>query len=149
MSYELPETDQDFIDKIQAEYSQAQLDGGEGLRHAQYRLAWSLVHSSNPAQVEQGIEMSRMLCDIETDSSSKREAEYYLAVGFLKSKSYVDAWRQVKAVLAEWPEFRQAEQLKGLIQERIIHEGVVGIGIAGATLLGAGAIAVAAALMRR
>ena len=37
----------------------------------------------------------------------------------------------------EWPEFRQAEQLKVLVEDKLVKEGLIGVGVA----VGIGAVA--------
>ena len=58
----------------------------------------------------------------------------HLCVLFMSSPLSISAFlsRQQK-----YPDFRQAEVLKGLVDDAIVRDGVIGVGIAGAVAVGA------------
>lgn len=139
MSFELPQTSGDVLSAVRAEYTAAQQKGGDSFRDAEYRLAWALVHSPHREDVEVGEDIAKQLISVETDRN--RDAEYYLAVAYYKLGKYVGARRQIAQILEKWPDFRQAERLKALADEKVMREGLIGVGIAGAAVVGIGAVA--------
>lgn len=81
----------------------------------------------------------RLLTEIFRNSPERRrECLYYLALGNYKLGSYAEARRYDERLLELEPENMQALSLKGLIDDRVQKEGLVGAAIV------SGVVAVAA-----
>lgn len=141
------------------------------------RFIWALVHSSETSNVKLGLDMAKVFLEEELTTDSRRNVKYCIAVALFKSRSYVAARRELNLIievggvlmmmgsgvepmrfnaecsmvvfLQEFKDFRQAIHLKELTEEKLVREGVIGVAIAGATVVGAGAIAIAASLLKR
>lgn len=64
-------------------------------------------------------------------ANRRREALYYLALGHYKLANYTQASSLVNQLLAQEPNNLQAKSLKGLIDEAVGREGVVGMALVG------------------
>lgn len=101
-----------------------------------FNYAWGLIKSSTRDEQQEGV---RLLTDIFRNSPDRRrECLYYLALGNYKLGSYAEARRYNERLLELEPENLQAKSLKGLIDEKVQKEGLVGAAIVG------GIVAVAA-----
>lgn len=101
-----------------------------------FNYAWGLIKSSQRQEQQEGVQL---LTDIFRNSPDRRrECLYYLALGNYKLGSYAEARRYNERLLELEPENLQAKSLKGLIDDRVQKEGLVGAAIVG------GVVAVAA-----
>lgn len=101
-----------------------------------FNYAWGLIKSSTRDEQQEGV---RLLTDIFRNSPDRRrECLYYLALGNYKLGSYAEARRYNERLLELEPENLQAKSLKGLVDEKVQKEGLVGAAIVG------GIVAVAA-----
>lgn len=132
----LPVSDLEFVSQAQAEYdSLFQTGTADEVDSARHRLVWALVHSPHSKHQQRGLEICRLKLQDRSASASGREFRYFAAVACYNQGKYIEARREVSALLQESPEFRQADVLKGLIEDAIVKEGLVGVGI-GAAVLG-------------
>ncbi|KAK1317543.1 hypothetical protein QJS10_CPA05g00806 [Acorus calamus] len=112
------------------------------------RLSWALVHSKHPEDVQRGIAMLEASLNNSKTPLQYRERLYLLAVGHYRSGDYPRSRQLVEQCLEIVPDWRQAQTLKKMIEDRIQKDGVIGIGIA-ATAVGLVAGGIAAALARK
>lgn len=70
----------------------------------------------------------------------RRECLYYLALGNYKLGSYGEARRYNELLLDLEPANLQAASLKGLIDDRVAKEGLMGVAIVGGAAVAAGVI---------
>lgn len=70
----------------------------------------------------------------------RRECLYYLALGNYKLGNYAEARRYNELLLELEPANLQAGSLKGLIDEKVAKEGLVGAAIVGGLVVAAGVI---------
>lgn len=100
-------------------------------KEAAARLAWAFVHSKSSDDVKRGIAMLQVqLSDPSRTSVQEREVLYMLAVGHYRSSDLRQASDYCDRALKTSPDFRQASNLKRLIEDRIRQDGAIGIGIA-------------------
>lgn len=101
-----------------------------------FNYAWGLIKSSTRPEQQEGV---RLLTEIFRNSPERRrECLYYLALGNYKLGSYAEARRYNERLLELEPENMQAMSLKGLVDERVQREGLMGAAIV------SGVVAVAA-----
>eukprot|EP00850_Spirogloea_muscicola_P012382 SM000079S22500 [mRNA] locus=s79:563383:564918:+ [translate_table: standard] len=114
------------------------------------RLAWALVHSRRPADVQRGVAMLEEKLRDKLSSEQQREVLYLLAVGYFRSSDYTRSRRFVDKALQVQPNFRQAESLKKMVEDKIAADGMIGIGLAATAvaLVGAGVAALATSRRR-
>eukprot|EP00850_Spirogloea_muscicola_P011368 SM000070S21334 [mRNA] locus=s70:398476:400013:+ [translate_table: standard] len=144
------------------------------------RLAWALVHSRRPADVHRGVAMLEavtadrdaqalralrfkpfmltLACVLTSTEKlrdklsreQQREVLYLLAVGYFRSSDYTRSRRFVDKALQVQPNFRQAESLKKMVEDKIAADGMIGIGLAATAvaLVGAGVAALATSRRR-
>ncbi|CAN6444112.1 unnamed protein product [Victoria cruziana] len=112
------------------------------------RLSWALVHSRQPEDVQRGIAMLEAAVDNANSPLERREKLYLLAVGYFRSGDYSRSRNLLEQSLEISPDFRQAQSLKKVVEDRIAKDGVIGIGIA-ATVTGIVVGGIAAALARK
>lgn len=96
-------------------------------------LTWALVHSHKKTDVSRGLELIDAL--LTSDGTERRELLYLRAVGQFRLKHHLDARKTLKAIMVEYPDFRQAESLLESCEEQIVIDGIVGVG-AGAAIIG-------------
>ena len=70
----------------------------------------------------------------------RRECLYYLALGHYKLGNYAEAKRYNDILLDHEPNNMQAESLRGLIDERVAREGMMGMAIVGGIAVAAGVV---------
>jgi fission 1 protein len=70
----------------------------------------------------------------------RRECLYYLALGNFKLGNYAEARRYNELLLELEPANLQAGSLKGLIDEKVAKEGLVGAAIVGGLVVAAGVV---------
>ncbi|KAJ1922702.1 mitochondrial membrane protein [Tieghemiomyces parasiticus] len=101
-----------------------------------FNYAWGLVKSNYRKDQEKGI---RLLLEVHQEAPNRqRECLYYLALGFYKLGSYVEAKRFNESLLAYEPRNEQALSLRGLIDRKVSQDGFMGLAlIGGAVAIGA------------
>jgi|TARA_R110002003_G_scaffold296_18_gene18758 fission 1 protein len=83
----------------------------------------------------------RLLSEIFRNSRERRrECLYYLALGNYKLGNYAEARRYNELLLELEPANLQAGSLKGLIDEKVAKEGLVGAAIVGGLVVAAGVV---------
>lgn len=83
----------------------------------------------------------RLLSEIFRNSRERRrECLYYLALGNYKLGNYAEARRYNELLLELEPANLQAGSLKGLIDEKVAKEGLVGAAIVGGIVVAAGVV---------
>ncbi|KAI9715820.1 MAG: mitochondrial membrane protein [Chrysothrix sp. TS-e1954] len=103
-----------------------------------FNYAWGLIKSSNRPHQQEGV---RLLTDIfRASPDRRRECLYYLALGNYKLGSYAEARKYNDLLLDIEPENLQATSLKGLIDEKVQREGLVGAAIVGGIAVVAGVV---------
>jgi fission 1 protein len=70
----------------------------------------------------------------------RRECLYYLALGNYKLGNYAEARRYNELLLELEPANLQAGSLKGLIDDKVAKEGMVGAAIVGGLVVAAGVV---------
>lgn len=70
----------------------------------------------------------------------RRECLYYLALGNYKLGNYADARRYNELLLGLEPQNLQASSLKGLIDDKVNKEGLMGAAIVGGLAVAAGIV---------
>ena len=97
-----------------------------------------LIKSNSRQDQQTGV---RLLSEIFRDSPERRrECLYYLALGNYKLGSYADARRYNDRLLKYEPANLQAGSLKGLIDDKVAKEGMIGVAIVGGLAVAAGVI---------
>ncbi|GIL64459.1 hypothetical protein Vafri_18375 [Volvox africanus] len=129
----LPSVDLDFVKHAEDEYHSIFNTGkSEEVDAARFRLVWALVHSTHRGHQSRGLELCRAKL---REQAKDKEYRYFAAVACYNMGQYIDARRELSSLLQEHPGFRQAEFLRGLAEDAIVREGLMGVGI-GAALAG-------------
>jgi fission 1 protein len=83
----------------------------------------------------------RLLSEIFRNSRERRrECLYYLALGNYKLGNYAEARKYNELLLELEPANLQAASLKGLIDDKVAKEGMVGVAIVGGIAVAAGIV---------
>lgn len=83
----------------------------------------------------------RLLSEIYRNAPERRrECLYYLALGNYKLGNYADARRYNELLLGLEPQNLQASSLKGLIDDKVNKEGLMGAAIVGGLAVAAGIV---------
>lgn len=97
-----------------------------------------LIKSNARPDQQEGV---RLLSEIFRNSRERRrECLYYLALGNFKLGNYAEARRYNELLLELEPANLQAGSLKGLIDEKVAKEGIVGAAIVGGLVVAAGVV---------
>lgn|SRR5690242_14051933 len=97
-----------------------------------------LIKSNERPDQQEGV---RLLSEIFRGSRERRrECLYYLALGNYKLGNYAEARRYNELLLELEPANLQAGSLKGLIDEKVAKEGLVGAAIVGGIAVAAGLV---------
>jgi fission 1 protein len=97
-----------------------------------------LIKSNNRTDQQEGV---RLLSEIFRNSRERRrECLYYLALGNYKLGNYAEARRYNELLLELEPANLQAGSLKGLIDDKVAKEGMVGAAIVGGLVVAAGVV---------
>jgi fission 1 protein len=100
--------------------------------------AQGLIKSNSRPDQQEGV---RLLSEIFRNSRERRrECLYYLALGNYKLGNYAEARRYNELLLELEPANLQAGSLKGLIDEKVAKEGLVGAAIVGGLVVAAGVV---------
>jgi len=142
----------DDLHKFEQKYNEHSVRGPVP-KQVQFEYAWCLVRSGDSADVRKGV---ILLQDIYSKGSEeeKRDYIYYLALGHTKLKEYQKAKKFIDAILYKEPNNGQALELKALVDDKLVKDGLLGIALVGGgtVLFGAGALLVggiAAAVMAK
>jgi fission 1 protein len=97
-----------------------------------------LIKSNSRPDQQEGV---RLLSEIFRNSRERRrECLYYLALGNYKLGNYAEGRRYNELLLELEPANLQAGSLKGLIDEKVAKEGLVGAAIVGGLVVAAGVV---------
>ncbi|KIN08462.1 hypothetical protein OIDMADRAFT_152813 [Oidiodendron maius Zn] len=103
-----------------------------------FNYAWGLIKSNERQDQQEGV---RLLSDIfRTAPERRRECLYYLALGNYKLGNYAEARRYNDLLLDKEPGNMQASSLKGLIDDRVAREGLLGVAILSGVAIAAGVV---------
>ncbi|KAI5814183.1 putative mitochondrial fission protein Tbfis1p [Pyronema omphalodes] len=101
-----------------------------------FNYSWGLIKSTRRVEQQLGV---RLLTEIFRDHvDRRRECLYYLALGHYKLGNYAEARRYNDILIQNEPTNPQAESLKGLIEEKVSKEGLLGVAIVSGVALTAG-----------
>lgn len=97
-----------------------------------------LIKSASRNDQQEGV---RLLSEItRTAPERRRECLYYLALGNYKLGNYAEARRYNDILLDHEPANMQAGSLRGLIDDKVAREGMVGVAIVGGLAVAAGIV---------
>ncbi|KAI9706971.1 MAG: mitochondrial membrane protein [Bogoriella megaspora] len=124
--------------ELQVLRSQYEKEGEYVSLQTKFNYAWGLIKSSNRTEQQEGV---RLLSEIFRNSPERRrECLYYLALGNYKLGNYAEARRYNDLLLDLEPGNLQAGSLKGLIDDKVAKEGLMGAAIVGGLAVGAAVI---------
>lgn len=108
------------------------------LRHCLIYLSQGLIKSNTRNDQQEGV---RLLSDIfRTSPERRRECLYYLALGNYKLGNYAESRRYNDLLLDKEPANLQAESLRGLIDDKVAKEGLMGVAILSGVAIAAGVV---------
>jgi fission 1 protein len=126
----LPETDEDTIKSLKEGYEDASRDGGRSSSEACYLLVWGLVHSKRKKDVGEGLQLAGALMESdELEDERKKDLVYIKCVALYKLGKYLEAKRQLEEFLLVSPNHRQALQIKEMVDEKLVRDGLIGVGV--------------------
>jgi fission 1 protein len=106
--------------------------------HALLTLFQGLIKSTTRQDQQEGV---RLLSDIfRTAPERRRECLYYLALGNYKLGNYAEARRYNDLLLDKEPANMQAASLRGLIDDKVAREGLMGVAILSGVAIAAGVV---------
>jgi fission 1 protein len=106
--------------------------------HTHPNIPQGLIKSDSRPDQQEGV---RLLSEIFRNSRERRrECLYYLALGNYKLGNYAEARRYNELLLELEPANLQAGSLKGLIDDKVAKEGLVGAAIVGGLVVAAGVV---------
>jgi len=105
---------------------------------SKFNYAWGLIKSDKAADQRYGI---KLLTEIFREAPERRrECLYYLALGNYKLGNYAEARRYNDLLLDKENQNMQAQSLKGLIEDKVAREGMIGVAILSGAVLTAGVL---------
>nr|POE94443.1 mitochondria fission 1 protein [Quercus suber] len=115
--------------ELQVLRAQYEKEGEYVSLQTKFNFAWGLIKSAARGDQQQGV---LLLSGIFRDSPDRRrECLYYLALGNFKLGNYAEARRYNDSLLELEPGNLQARSLKGLVEDKVAKEGLVGVAIVG------------------
>ncbi|KAA8895375.1 putative mitochondrial fission protein Tbfis1p [Sphaerosporella brunnea] len=103
-----------------------------------FNYAWGLIKSTRRGDQQHGV---RLLTEIFRDHvERRRECLYYLALGHYRLGNYAEARRYNEILLENEPANSQALSLRGLIDDKVAREGLLGVAIVSGVALAAGLV---------
>ncbi|KAF2435884.1 mitochondria fission 1 protein [Tothia fuscella] len=125
-------------EELQVLRSQYEKEGEYVGIQTKFNYAWGLIKSSSRAEQQEGV---RLLSEIfRASPERRRECLYYLALGHYKLGNYQEARRYNDLLMDLEPMNMQAASLKGLIEDKVQREGLVGVAIVGGIAVAAGVV---------
>lgn len=101
-------------------------------------LVKGLIKSSGRGEQQEGV---RLLSEIFRNAPERRrECLYYLALGNYKLGNYAEAKRYNELLLDHEPANMQATSLRGLIEDKVAREGLMGVAIISGVAVTAGIV---------
>ncbi|XMA16671.1 hypothetical protein WAI453_009462 [Rhynchosporium graminicola] len=124
--------------ELQVLRSQYEKEGEHVGVQTKFNFAWGLIKSSARPEQQEGV---RLLSDIfRTSPERRRECLYYLALGNYKLGNYAEARRYNNLLIEKEPSNMQAISLRGLIDDKVAKEGLMGVAILSGVAIAAGVV---------
>ncbi|KAF2232626.1 mitochondrial membrane fission protein [Viridothelium virens] len=124
--------------ELQVLRAQYEKEGEYVSLQTKFNYAWGLIKSQNRSEQQEGV---RLLSEIFRNSPERRrECLYYLALGNYKLGNYAEARRYNDLLLDLEPGNLQAGSLRGLIDDKVAKEGLMGAAIVGGLAVGAAVV---------
>ncbi|KAK3681158.1 Mitochondrial fission 1 protein [Vermiconidia calcicola] len=115
--------------ELQVLHAQYEKEGEYVSLQTKFNYAWGLIKSSTRPEQQEGV---RLLSDIfRASPDRRRECLYYLALGNYKLGNYAEARRYNDSLLELETGNMQAQSLRGLIDDKVAKEGLMGVAIVG------------------
>ncbi|KAL8657040.1 MAG: hypothetical protein Q9226_002321 [Calogaya cf. arnoldii] len=125
-------------DELQVLRAQYEKEGYYVGVQTKFNYAWGLIKSSSRNEQQEGV---RLLSDIFRNAPERRrECLYYLALGNYKLGNYAEARRYNDLLLDHEPANLQASSLRGLIDDKVAKEGLMGVAILSGVAIAAGVV---------
>ncbi|KAL8727720.1 MAG: hypothetical protein Q9181_005600 [Wetmoreana brouardii] len=125
-------------DELQVLRAQYEKEGYYVGVQTKFNYAWGLIKSSSRNEQQEGV---RLLSDIFRNAPERRrECLYYLALGNYKLGNYAEARRYNDLLLDHEPANLQAGSLRGLIDDKVAKEGLMGVAILSGVAIAAGVV---------
>ncbi|KAI9824394.1 MAG: mitochondrial membrane protein [Thelocarpon impressellum] len=125
-------------EELQVLRSQYEKEGEFVGVQTKFNFAWGLIKSNVRQDQQNGV---RILSEIFRSSPERRrECLYYLALGNFKLGNYAEARRYNELLLDHEPANLQAASLRGLIDDKVAREGMVGVAIVSGLAITAGIV---------
>jgi fission 1 protein len=103
-----------------------------------FNAVQGLIKSNVRQEQQEGV---RLLSNIfRTSPERRRECLYYLALGNYKLGNYAEARRYNDLLLEKEPGNLQASSLRGLIDDKVAREGLMGVAILSGVAIAAGVV---------
>jgi len=124
--------------ELQVLRSQYEKEGEYVGVQTKFNFAWGLIKSNHRTDQQTGV---RLLSEIfRTSPERRRECLYYLALGNYKLGNYAEARRYNDLLLDKEPANLQAGSLRGLIDDKVAKEGLMGVAILSGVAIAAGVV---------
>ncbi|KAK0276823.1 mitochondrial membrane protein [Friedmanniomyces endolithicus] len=114
---------------LRAQYDKESSDGAYISLQTKFNLAWGLIKSASRPDQQEGVTLLSEIFRASPDR--RRECLYYLALGNYKLGNYGEARRYNDSLLEMEEGNLQALSLRGLVEERVAREGLLGVAIVG------------------
>ncbi|KAI9684335.1 MAG: mitochondrial membrane protein [Trizodia sp. TS-e1964] len=126
------------LEELQVLQAQYEKEGEFVGVQTKFNYAWGLIKSQHRHDQQTGV---RLLSDIfRTSLERRRECLYYLALGNYKLGSYAEARRYNDLLLEKEPANLQASSLRGLIDDKVAKEGLMGVAILSGVAIAVGVV---------
>lgn len=140
--FNLPQSTPQNVRDFQKEYLDMSRKGEKETPNACFRFVWALVHSTDPAHVERGLDLAQSMIKAgELPQQGLNDLVYLCAVAQYRRGSYQAAKTQINEYLKVAPSSHQAAELKSAVDDAIVKEGLIGVGV-GTGLLTVAAVAI-------
>jgi len=117
---------------------QYESEGGFVGVQTKFNYAWGLIKSNRRTEQQLGV---RLLTDIFREHiERRRECLYYLALGHYRLGNYAESRKYNEILLENEPENSQALCLRGLVDDKVAKEGIIGVAIVSGVALTAGIV---------
>ncbi|KAL9117246.1 MAG: hypothetical protein Q9187_006218 [Circinaria calcarea] len=125
-------------DELQVLRGQYEKEGEYVGVQTKFNYAWGLIKSNARGEQQEGV---RLLSEIFRNAPERRrECLYYLALGHYKLGNYAEARRYNDLLLDLEPGNLQAGSLRGLIDDKVAKDGLVGVAILSGVAIAAGVL---------